>query len=214
MRVIGLVFVLLSLAVAGPARAMSFQLAPLDDGRCGYSQSCPMVVRAVGKIESDDAERLQSFLGRAAGTANVARTLVIHSAGGHMMASIRMGILLRALRFQVIPGMVSGGQIRRGICGSACVFVLMGGERRTVPAGSIVAIHRPKLVSVARLGSEEIPVEISREDLREITGLLSRYSSLMGVDRGMIALMMTVPHSSRRILTAAEMRRFRLANGG
>ena len=113
----------------------------------------------------------------------------------------------------MIPGIVAGGQVRRGICGSACVFVLMGGERRIVPAGSIVAIHQPKLVTVAGLGSDEVPVAISSQDLRDVAGLLSRYSTLMGIDRGMIALMMRIPHTSRRILTAAEMRRFRLANG-
>ena len=114
------------LAVAGRAEAMSYQLMPLDDGRCGYSQSCPLVIRATGAIDSADSERLLSFLQSIAGRPNVTRTLVIQSVGGHMMASIRMGLLLRSLKFQVIPGTVGGGQVRRGVCGSACVFVLMG----------------------------------------------------------------------------------------
>ena len=201
------------LAVAGRAEAMSYQLMPLDDGRCGYSQSCPLVIRATGAIDSADSERLLSFLQSIAGRPNVTRTLVIQSVGGHMMASIRMGLLLRSLKFQVIPGTVGGGQVRRGVCGSACVFVLMGGERRTIPAGSIVAIHRPKLVAIARLGTEAVPVELTSQDVREITTLLSRYSALMGIDRGMISLMMTVPPTSRRVLSTAEMRRFHLSTG-
>ena len=68
-------------------------------------------------------------------------------------------------------------------------------------------------MAIARLGTEAVPVELTSQDVREITTLLSRYSALMGIDRGMISLMMTVPPTSRRVLSTAEMRRFHLSTG-
>jgi len=199
-------------AAASPALALSFNLAPLDDGRCGYSQNCPAVIRATGRIEPDDVEQFQAFLSGLSDRRNVTRTLVIQSPGGHMMAGIKLGIVVRALGFHVIPGTVGGGEIRQGGCGSACVFVLMGGAQRSVPRGSIVAVHQPKLVSRAELGAE-VPVEMTSGDLRAVTRGLSQYSTLMGVDPALITLMMRVPHTSRRVLTDAEIRRFGLATG-
>lgn len=206
-------FLLASLLAAGPAAALSFQLVPLDDGRCGYSGSCPSVVRASGQILSDDVDRFEAFLAGVPESRNVTRTLVIQSPGGHMLAGIKLGIVLRALKFHVIPGTVGGGEIRRGVCGSACVFVLMGGAQRSVPPGSVVAVHQPKLVSTAQLGAD-IPIEMTSQDLRQVTRGLSQYSTLMGIDPALITLMMQVPPTSRRVLTTSEIRRFRLTNSG
>lgn len=205
--------VLFSLACAGPSFALSYQLVPLDDGRCGYTQTCEVVVRATGRVEADEFERFTRFLDTAKGQANLSRTLVIQSPGGHMLPSIKVGMALRALNFTVVPGVVQGGEIRRGVCGSACVFIFMGGARRPVPAGSVVAIHSPKLVTMARLDPEPTPVEMTSDDVRDVTRGLSQYSTLMGIDPGLITLMMRVPHTTRHVLTAAEMRRFRLATG-
>jgi hypothetical protein len=111
-----------------------------------------------------------------------------------------------------VVGELRDGSIGRGFCGSACVFVLMGGRTRTVAPGSTVAVHSPRRVAASidpeAVGSTELASGFRDQVLQGLTD----YARGMGVDPALIRLSMTVPHHSRRVLTAAEIRRFRLAS--
>ena len=87
----------------------------------------------------------------------------------------------------------------------------MGGRTRSVVPGSIVAVHSPKRV-VASLDPQDVGSTELRPGFKDrvVAGLVD-YARAMGVDPALIRLSMTVPHTARRVLTAAEIRRFRLA---
>ena len=74
-----------------------------------------------------------------------------HPLGGReCRRSLSLGLAIRALGLNATVGGLREGGIGRGFCGSACVFVLMGGRTRNVAPGSIVAVHSPKRVVAPR----------------------------------------------------------------
>ena len=130
-----------------------------------------------------------------------------HPLGGReCRRSLQLGLAIRALGLNATVGGLREGGIGRGFCGSACVFVLMGGRTRNVAPGSIVAVHSPKRVvaSIPRRWAR-----LSRTGLQEQGGFgPDGLCRAMGVDPALVRLSMTVPHTARRVLTAAEIRRF------
>ena len=206
MRIL-VVLLLIGLACA-PARAMSYRFVPLDDGRCGGS--CRFVIEASGEIEHGEIERFVRFLAAARGRRNLQRILVIGSPGGSVRAGLLLGFAARRLNLTMVVAQVSGGSIRPAVCASACVLALMGGARRLVPDGSVVAVHRPSTEEEASFFSRGAPTALTRETADAVTRLFNRYAAVMGIDPKLVALIMSVPHTSGRILTPAELRRYRL----
>jgi hypothetical protein len=198
-------------AASSGANALSYRLVSLDDGRCGSSSSCPLAIAASGEIAQDEFERFRSFVASQPPNTRAPRDFIIHSSGGNVGGALKLGLAIRALGLNATVGGVRNGGVGRGFCGSACVFVFMGGRTRSVARGSVIAVHTPRRVA-ASLDPQEVGSTALAPAFRDrvLTGLMD-YARAMGVDPALIRLSMTVPHESRRVLTAAEIRRFRLA---
>ena len=208
MRSIILVFGLL--LSTGSAFAMTYRLAVVDDGRC--SRDCAQAVVAEGTIELDEPERLASFLQQ---MGVVPGTLVLHSPGGNLAGALKLGQGLRRLGTRTVVARVSRSQpavLTTGVCASACVYALMGGRDRVVPSGSKIVVHAAK-----RYGGFERDIAGSGYidagmDGGAVLGLLNDYAQRMGVDPAVMSLAQSVPHESARVLSPAEVNRFRLAS--
>ena len=138
----------LALALSAPlavAQAMEFRAVPVGDGRCG--ERCPQVVAAEGEIDESTPNAFLSFVRGNVGGGNLHGIVLLDSRGGKVVASMELGRALRRLGMAVIvarPGAAysDNGELYSGRCYSACVYALMGGKRRVIPAQSRVGIHR------------------------------------------------------------------------
>ena len=203
------------LALMGaPASAMSYALVRLDDGRC--SRSCPEAIFAAGTIELDEPRRLLEFAQTVAASGSLPANLILHSPGGNLAGALALGQGVRRLGMRTIVAAVAQtadgrGGLTAGRCASACVFVLMAGRSRVIPEGSRVLVHSPRR---AGFGQRDIVGggTIDRITPTEaVTETLEDYTRAMGVDPALVALSYSVPHESIRVLTRAEIARFRLA---
>jgi hypothetical protein len=195
----------------GAVEALSYRVAALEDGRCSRRRDCTLVFVATGQIERREIQNLRKFVGEMNQRGAGPQAFVIDSEGGNLAGAFGLGLVLRRIGIPVIVGTVQEGRIGPGFCGSACVFALIGGRSRQVFPGSVVAVHAPqRMPADADLGGEELG-ETTAKSPREITRILMNYARMMGVDPALITLAMGVPPDERRVLTPAEIRRYRLA---
>jgi hypothetical protein len=136
---------LLLIASWGDARAMSYSVISLQDGSTA--------VVAQGRIQGNETERLLSFL-QATSSGSLPRTLILSSPGGDMVSALRLGATVRQLGLRTSVGAIgldaSGRPVlTSGLCGSACVLVLMAGVGRTVTPGSLIGVHSPQVSLVS-----------------------------------------------------------------
>ncbi|NIK46012.1 hypothetical protein [Variibacter gotjawalensis] len=187
----------------GPARA------------CG--STCREWISASGPITADTAKDFETFLeGRDAKGA----TVVLDSGGGAVNASLELGRKFRELEIRTTVGRsvrLSGANSKRakiandGECASMCVFVMLGGVHRTVPAEARMSVHQiwpgnKRGDSSAESYTAEELVRIQRD-----VGRIASYTVEMGGDIGLFELAMKIPPWERlRSLSQAEMRRLRL----
>jgi hypothetical protein len=97
-----------------------------------------------------------------------------------------------------------GGEAARvtaGTCYSACPFVLAGGVRRQLTAGSVLGVHRARNRQPPRdeAGFQQV-----------VAGQAQTYLAEMGVDLQLAERMAAVPHEQILELTAAEARDWNL----
>ena len=74
-----------------------------------------------------------------------------------------------------------------GRCFSACVYALMGGRKRVVPAQSLVGVHRMFALEAGADPAGGGGGTRRRFDNGDMRSTLSRYSQAMGVSRELIA---------------------------
>ena len=191
-------------------QALSYRVTRLDNGRCSRKNDCATVFVATGEIGRDELQSFREFVGSLNQRAAGPRAFVIDSAGGNLAGAFAMGLVLRRIGIPVIVGSVQDGKLAPGFCGSACVFVLMGGRTRQVAPGSVVAVHAPQEVPArGEHGGEELSLADAAHR-QQITNILTGYARRNGVDPALITLTMSVPPDDRRPLTPAELRQFRL----
>jgi hypothetical protein len=198
--------ILLLVISAHPVQALSYRLERLGcDGR-----DCPSVFVARGEIERREVQDFRNFVGSLNQQSAAPRAFVIDSSGGNLAGAFGLGMVLRRIGIPVIVGSVEDGRLGPGFCGSACVYALMGGRSRQVPAGSTVAVHAPQRVPErGQHGGQELEPSTAA-NRRQITKILTDYARRMGVDPTLISLTMAVAPDAKRVLTANELRRFRL----
>jgi hypothetical protein len=187
--------------LGGPAGAMSYHLVDV--------RGQPAIF-AHGRIELDETERFLAFLQRMNGP--VPGNLIVHSPGGNLRGAVSLGLTLRRVGATVVVASARALDreayriaLRPGTCASACVYMLMGGRSRVVTSGSRLVVHQARRVgdtSDIRGGYDP--------RLAAVNDALARYAIDMGIDPRVIAIADSVPHESGRILTNAEIRRFRL----
>jgi hypothetical protein len=217
---------LAALALAGAALAasaqaakaqsapMSFRLAKLEGRGCGAR--CPRVIVAEGVIEEDTPETFISFLASAADATDLKDVVVINSPGGRVVASMRFGAALRKLRAAVIVARFGNGDDldlpTAGQCMSACVYAMMGGVKRIVPPASRLGIHRMSSLDNGGLPGRTFAPATPTYASDDMVTALASYAAQMGVNPAVIRLAESIPPEEIHIVSAAELRRWRLAS--
>jgi hypothetical protein len=182
---------------------------------------CPVVIEARGDIAVDSGKRFMDFLQSATIGAANRNVVLVHSPGGNVYGALQLGQIWRRLGATVIvarpsrKGLEAGrtaAGLAPGHCASACVFALMGGTRRLVPSRSLVAVHQTHRVFFERDGSDASRLVRRVVGSTAISNELRAYAQGMGVSPDLIALAQSTPPTRIRILSKAEMRRFKLEN--
>ena len=182
---------------------------------CGVQ--CREWISATGPITADTARDFQLFT-----EARDVRgaTLVLDSGGGSVLASLELGRKVRSLAMKTTVGRTVAGPddqpsyaklSPRGECASMCVFVLLGGVHRTVPAEARILVHQiwpgsKRYDASAETYTAEEMVRIQRD-----VGRIAKYTIEMGGDIELFELAMRIPPWERlRSLSQTELRRLRL----
>lgn len=216
----------LSLLAAAPGAAMDFTTIPIDSA-CSET-NCPRAIVAEGEINASVPAEFSRFLRRELQVPGLHAIVFLNSPGGVVESSLKLGEMLHhsgaavvvgrpvagaataAARGRKGRGKVAGLGIVPGHCASACVYTLMGAKKRVVPQGARLGVHRMSARMVARepAGGSTTGSRVYAGD-REI-GELRAYVARVGGSQDLISLAESVPHDQIRVLSAAEIRRFRL----
>ena len=217
---------LFSLA-ALPAIAMEFATVPMG-AEC-HQVSCPRAMIAEGEITGDAPQRFKRFLQGEMRTPGLHALLFINSPGGNVESALQLGAILHESGAAAVVGRpaLRNGQLTAvppkhraraamnvapGQCASACVYTLMGAKRRVVPQGARLGVHRMSARSYGfdpAGGRSEVRRIFAGE--AEIQALRS-YAASVGGSQDLITLAESVPHDRIRVLSDAEIRRFRLGS--
>lgn len=161
---------------------------------------CGGWVGAVGVITGDTPAKFENFIrGRNIGGA----TMVLDSSGGSVLDSIAMGRRWRELGLKTTVGLVIertpvGGGVERDMlpnayCESMCVFLLLSGQTRTIPAGAHVRVHQ---IWMGDRADDAKAASYSAQDMmiveRDI-GRLAKYTFEMGGTGDLLSLALSVP---------------------
>jgi hypothetical protein len=201
------------LPAATRASEMVFGLVTLEDGTCGAR--CPRVVVASGRIDSSSDKTFLAFARRLPDEENIRTVVLLDSPGGNVAASMRLGAIWRKLKLAVVvarPRIMARGRadaVLAGGCYSSCVYALMGGATRVVPAGSKVGVHRMHRLTYERDPAGGVMSARQLAGDRILSGMKG-YARRMGIDPRLIALAESISPDDMRVLTAGEIRRFRL----
>jgi hypothetical protein len=200
-----------------PARAMDFDLVPFGDpSRCG--QKCPLVIQATGEITNSTPREFYDFLIKSVRDPRVRSIVFIHSPGGGVEASMRLGRMFRQTKVAAIVARIApaqpGGppvtQVPGARCFSACVYALMGAKKRVVPRDSLVGIHRMHYETYERDVDNGGSRATKTYGTREFVATLANYAAQMGVSRELIYTAEKIAPERIHILTPQELRNWRL----
>lgn len=201
--------------LAGSAAALNYRAIDYDDGRC--QPNCSSIIVATGTISAREVENLRWFMDQNSRSKRFAKVLFIHSPGGNAYGGLTLGSFLRTNGVTVIVAQATSNAFSRtagvaqGICGSACVFVLAGGAKRIVPPGSKVAVHSARSIQGEIHDRIAGTVETMKVDKDGLTNAFATYYRNMGISPDLARLAESVPHQQVRVLSQAELSRFKLA---
>jgi hypothetical protein len=226
----GLAFGIALLAGSTAASArMQFTAVPLADSRCG--DSCPVVIQAEGRITREAANDFVAFAKSVSDSGRLLNMVMIHSPGGSVVGSMMLGATFRTLGTTVVVARVSRGggwfsgpqidsrsgraipqgAVTNAICNSACVYAVMGGRKRVIPTDSRMGVHR--MQSEESYGFDPVSGRVITDrktgSTQEVQAL-KRYSKFMGIDPRIIDLAESIPHEDIRVLSADQVRTFKL----
>ncbi len=200
----------LATALAAPACAadMSFRVMSVGDpARCG--DRCPQAIVAQGEITNTTPDEFVSFI-QSNPAPNLRSVVFIDSPGGKVVSSMELGQTFRKLGFAAIVARpIEGSGIAAGTCFSACVYALMGAKRRVIPRESRVGIHR-----MFSYESNADPAGGTSRNMRHDNGgmreIVARYSTMMGVSRGLIDAAEQTSSNGIQVLSQSDIARWRL----
>eukprot|EP01037_Dinobryon_pediforme_P037143 gene37143-44470_t len=180
---------------AGVARAadMAFSIAPLADPEtCRHK--CVDVILADGEIVDSTPEELLEFLAKHLRDDRLRTVVFLNSPGGKVVASMRLGQVLRkvgamAVVARVVPPEPGSGQnaaFASARCYSACVYALMGAKKRVAPPQSSVGIHRMFNIISGRDPSGFVDGPQRVYDAGLLGSKLESYAASMGVSPDLV----------------------------
>ena len=190
------------------AADMSFRIMQVGDpARCG--DRCPQAIVAQGEITNTTPDDFQSFV-QSNVTPNLRSVVFIDSPGGKVVSSMLLGQTFRKLGFAAIVARpIEGSGIAAGTCFSACVYALMGARKRVIPRESRVGIHR-----MFSYESAADPAGGTQRNMRHDNGgmreVVARYSTMMGVSRGLIDAAEQTSSDGIQVLSQSDIARWRL----
>lgn len=212
----------LALVLAAPCASMAeemfFRLVPIGDpSRC--KAECLELIAAEGEITDATPQAFLDFIERNLGDKRVRSVVLFHSPGGDVRASMNLGMMLRRIGAATVvaragsEGFAGAGGVTSGRCYSACVYALMGGKKRVIPAGSRVGIHRSYSITQGpdpgreRTGHGNIEI-----DPGSTGAAIARYSDRMGVSRDLIDTAQKTLPDDIHIVTPQEIQRWKLGS--
>jgi hypothetical protein len=202
-------------APAASAEEMSFRVIGVGSGKC--RANCPKVIAAEGEIAEGTPDAFVDFVRRNVGGGDLHGIVLLDSPGGKVVASMEFGQTLRRLGMAVIVARPAADQsagtmtLVSGRCYSACVYALMGGRKRVIPAQSRVGIHRMFNYSTSFDLAEGFHRQRNYDD-GGMRAMLARYASGMGVSADLVNLAERTSPDQLYILSGADIARWRLGS--
>jgi len=217
MRVIKIVLLLLCALAASSARAEEMSFRVVDLNARGCRARCPQVIAAQGEIGEATPDAFLAFVRENASSGNLHGIVLLDSPGGKVVASMELGQAIRKLGMAVIVARPAADQSRAmalvsGRCYSACVYALMGGRKRVIPAQSSVGVHRMFNYSTNFDFAEGGLVHQRNYDDGGMLKTLSRYAAMMGVSTELVKLAERTSPDKLYMLTGADIARWRLGS--
>ena len=217
-----LALTLLTVDMARAAEPMSFDLITIAGPAPCRSRVCPRgdvradVVTAQGEINNETADAFAAFLQQHAADPDFRPLVLLSSPGGTVVGSMKLGLAFRRVGASVLVARARGGDssdelhVVSGYCMSACVYAFFGGQRRIIPSGSHLGIHRMAIYSHSFdfFGGGESTTR--SYGTGELVQALSAYTKLMGVNPAVIAEAEQIEPDSIHIVTPKEIARWRL----
>lgn len=150
-----------------------------------------------GKISSDFTALVQRVSAMADRMEIDKRILDIDSPGGQVEDGIRAGDAIGTSHWTI--------WVREGsVCHSACMFILAAGDNRVISGP--VGIHR-----IIRMSSTATTRTQLNDELSAVHDNIKDYFARNGADVAVADMMMTVPSSALRLLTADELKQYGLS---
>jgi hypothetical protein len=192
-----------------PANAIEFRT-----GYTGGNCSTCSWIAADGEITPGSAQKLIDFI--SANELEYEKLVVVNSLGGSVSAALELGTLIRRRGMHVIVGRTTdyepegAGRLFQsydaGVCASACVFVLMGGEVREVAdENSLVGVHQ-----FAPQADELGSIASTTSSTQSVVALLQAYAAEMGVNPAILTLASSTSPQDMTWLDAQVMEKFNL----
>jgi hypothetical protein len=231
---------------AAPQTEPSMHVRVVRNAHPGCEPNCLHWIAAQGKIDAASPGRFRKVISR---LGDRKLPVLIDSAGGSVNDALAIGRMIRARGLDVVVARTeftpcapedtgclktkSGGELR-GLaharlskCASSCAFILAGGRRRFVGAGTGVGVHQITMIlrryQIVTRRSFGVPVERRKKLLseqrasqnsrytRNTYGNITRYFAEMGIGGNIMPLITSTPSDKIRWLTAEELRATHLA---
>ena len=199
------------------AADMRFRLLPFGDpAECG--EKCPQVIGAEGEIKNDTPRKFMQFVAAHLDDPRVRSIVFLHSPGGGVEASMRLGRMFRKTGVLAVVARIEPTQAGQGPavnvpgarCFSACVYAFMGAKKRVVPPSSLVGIHRMFFYEDARDVASGKSTGKRTFGSPQFVAQLADYASAMGVSKDLIYTAEKVDPDHVHIVTPSELKRWRL----
>ena len=139
-------------------------------------------------------------------TEHIAHAVVyLNSPGGSLVTAMQLGRVLREHAFDTRVGTrtTDASRATAGTCHSACPFILAGGVRRSLEAGSAIGLHRAE---------NRVPVRDEDAFQHVVRTQVIEYLAEMGVRAEVASIMAAISHDQIRDLTVDEALQLNLLN--
>lgn len=208
-------------APMSPASAadMAFRLIPFGDpAQCG--DDCTRVIGAEGEIKVDTPKKFLEFVAANVDDPRVRSIVFLHSPGGAVEASMRLGKAFRKTGVLAVVARIEAAEPGQGPavslpgarCFSACVYAFMGAKKRVVPPSSLVGIHRMFFYDDADAAASGKGRGKRTYGTPQFVERLAAYARSMGVSKELIYAAEKVDPDHVHIVTPSELRRWRLGD--
>lgn len=191
------------------AAPISFSLMTAS-GVQGCNRACQIVVVAEGEINNTAAVRFERLVRENLGTKPRGLTVLLRSPGGYVIAAAKLGNAFRKYRATVVVARAARTDLRTmritlagARCVSACVYALMGGQKRVLANGSSIVLHR----SYADGGFGQSR-EYGNDVLRQY---IFGYAKSMGINTDVIKFAERLHPSRLYTINPEQARRWKLA---